>query len=208
MPEGITFDGMSPMLDGTWYNPTTGDSFTVKDTFFEDNNLLVMTTDGRQIGYNTIQHYIKSDKPIKKDPTIQQSKQPQQNNLPAEVAAILDNGDDNMQMLPDDAQMIMGNSAIPSIQSPVQPTPISDAGIIERAIGKSKQPKIDFKISWTNMPAREMDMLINVMDCKMDDIVEWELSKINMQDIMVDIRKSVAKFITSELDKYNKPSKK
>lgn len=208
MPEGITFDGMNPILDGTWYNPTTGDSFTVKDTFFEDNNLLVMTTDGRQIGYNTIQHYIKSDKPIKKDPTIQQSKQPQQNNLPAEVAAILDNGDDNMQMLPDDAQMIMGNNTIPDIQSPILPASISDASIIERAIGKSKQPKIDFKISWADMPAREMDMLISVMNCKIDDIVEWELSKIDTRDIMENIRESVAKFIKSELDKYNKPSKK
>ena len=53
-----------PFMSGTWYNPNTGDSFTVRDTFFEDNNLIVMTTDGRRLNYDIVSRYIKSDKPI------------------------------------------------------------------------------------------------------------------------------------------------
>ena len=73
--------GDGPMLDGTWYNPKTGDSFTVRDTFFEDNNLIVMTTDGRRLDYNIISKYIKSadgkvpmmQKPTPAAPAVPQS---------------------------------------------------------------------------------------------------------------------------------------
>ena len=33
MIPGITFSGDGPMMKGYWYNPSTGDSFTVKDSF-------------------------------------------------------------------------------------------------------------------------------------------------------------------------------
>ena len=46
--------GEGPILSGHWYNPSTGDSFTVKDTYFEDNNLYVITTDGRRMNYDMI----------------------------------------------------------------------------------------------------------------------------------------------------------
>ena len=54
---GINFSMDGPIMDGTWYNTTTGDSFTVRDTFFQDNQLMVATTDGRLMDYNMIQNY-------------------------------------------------------------------------------------------------------------------------------------------------------
>ena len=66
----IMFDGGVPMLDGTWYDPKTGNSITIRDTFFEDNNLVIMTTDGRKIPYTQMERYIKSDKPIPKQPKV------------------------------------------------------------------------------------------------------------------------------------------
>ena len=61
---GITFGSDGPMMDGTWYNPKTGDSFTVRNTFFEDNQFIIQTTDGRVLNYEQIQNYVKSDKPM------------------------------------------------------------------------------------------------------------------------------------------------
>ena len=48
------FSGETPMMEGKWYNPHTGDSFTVRNTFFEDNQLVVQTMDGRLLEYNQL----------------------------------------------------------------------------------------------------------------------------------------------------------
>ena len=66
MMPGISFNLDGPIMTGTWYNPKTGDKFTVRDTYFEDNNYMVITTDGRRMDYNMIQNYVKSDSPIPK----------------------------------------------------------------------------------------------------------------------------------------------
>ena len=42
-PTIFTNDG--PMMTGTWYNPTNGDSFTVADSFFQDNQYIVKIVD-------------------------------------------------------------------------------------------------------------------------------------------------------------------
>ena len=42
---GMMFGGEGPVMQGTWYNPNTGDAFTVRDSFFEDNQYVVTTTD-------------------------------------------------------------------------------------------------------------------------------------------------------------------
>ena len=41
---GMMFGGEGPVMQGTWYNPTTGDAFTVRDSFFEDNQYVITTT--------------------------------------------------------------------------------------------------------------------------------------------------------------------
>ena len=46
MNTGLTFGSEGPMMEGTWYNTRTGDSFTVRDSFFEDNQFVITTTDG------------------------------------------------------------------------------------------------------------------------------------------------------------------
>ena len=66
----VMFNGGVPMLDGTWYDPKTGNSITVRDTLFEDNNLVIVTTDGRRIPYSQMERYVKSDKPIPKQPKV------------------------------------------------------------------------------------------------------------------------------------------
>ena len=54
----LTFGMEGPIMDGTWYNTQTGDSFTVRNSFFEDNQYIVQTTDGRILRYDQIQNYI------------------------------------------------------------------------------------------------------------------------------------------------------
>ena len=37
MNNGVMFNTEGPIMTGSWYNPNTGDSFVVRDSFFENN---------------------------------------------------------------------------------------------------------------------------------------------------------------------------
>ena len=96
MNNGIQFNGDGPMMSGTWYNPQTGHKFTVRDSFFEDGNFIVMATNGQRYDYNTIQNYIQCNdangKAIEPDSSVMAPKSEQATkNLPPEVANILEN---------------------------------------------------------------------------------------------------------------------
>ena len=73
---GITFDGTAPMMEGTWFNPKTGDVVKIRDTFFENNNYIARTTDGRMLNYSQLQNYIRDDSKSLKKP-VQEQKTPE-----------------------------------------------------------------------------------------------------------------------------------
>ena len=58
MMNGINFGMDGPQVTGWWYNPATGDKFNAIDTYFEDNNLLIKTADGRLLNFNQIQNFV------------------------------------------------------------------------------------------------------------------------------------------------------
>ena len=103
---GMMFGGEGPVMNGTWYNPHTGDAFTVRDSFFEDNQYVVTTTDGRYFRYDQLQNYIQSDMKLddlKKIKTEVENK-PKIEELPAEVSNLIDNEPNtfNDLILPED----------------------------------------------------------------------------------------------------------
>ena len=63
MMNGMNFGMEGPQVNGWWYNPKTGDRFNALDTYFEDNNLLIKTADGRLLNYNQIQNYVHVEDP-------------------------------------------------------------------------------------------------------------------------------------------------
>ena len=46
---GIMMDG--PTIEGVWQNPKTGDFFTVRDSYMEDDDFIIIATDGRRFNY-------------------------------------------------------------------------------------------------------------------------------------------------------------
>lgn len=181
---GILFQGTSPIMTGTWYNPSTGDSFTVKDTFFENNEYVVYTTDNRMLNYNQIQHYVQTD-----------NKDMVEDKLPPEVSAMLETNNDT-GILPEDQLLINGNFydkelqnglQIPHIQIDVNKsatTSITDnTHIIEKALSKTTLPDISVKLNWTKYPEREIDMLVDIMDIPVSEIVDWYINKFGANEI-------------------------
>lgn len=127
MGGGVQFNSDGPIMSGTWYNPKTGHKFTVRDCFFEDNNFIVMATNGQRYDYNTIQHYIQCNdadgKAIEPDSSVMAPQaQRVQSELPPEVAGILDTTDttDNYDefMIPEDAEMVAENPLTKGLSKP------------------------------------------------------------------------------------------
>ena len=200
-PTIFTNDG--PMMTGTWYNPTNGDSFTVADSFFQDNQYIVKTTDGRLLDYNFIQHYVKSDKPIPKQPTEQKKEK-----LPEEVANLLANNDDDI--LEEDLQLISNNNLgnlkdnqrnNPSQKTHTQPTTnvSTELVIVQKALSKTSEPLMNIDITWNNFPSKEIGLLTEVMDINVDDVISYYLSQIDMQGIYNNLATCLIEFIKNKL---------
>lgn len=181
--QGLTFGMEGPNMEGTWYNPHTGDSFTVRNSFFEDNQFIVQTEDGRILKYEQIQEYIKSDKPINIQTPVQAE------TLPAEVTNILESNYDS-NILADDLAMISGNS-LGNLHIPIPPTQTEPQGhpessfsnytIVDKALSKRSLPQIQIGIMWNDCPYEEMGMLKNLMDVTDVDIVTWYLDQIDVE---------------------------
>lgn len=205
---GINFTMDGPIMDGTWYNISTGDSFTVRDTFFQDNQLMVSTTDGRLMDYNMIQNYIKSDKPINVP------KQQKNNEIPTEVVELLESSSpQDPYMLEEDMNLIYNN--MPTVtksnncttpklhtDSVVDTVKTEDQRLVERVLSRQQQPSISCNINWTKFPQKQMDVLMDMMGVDLDDVCDFYISKIDLNDIRESIKRDIKTYIESAMG-YN-----
>ena len=205
--QGIMFNGETPMMSGNWYNPSTGDTFTVRNTFFEDNQLIVQTMDGRVLNYNQLQHYVQSNgndpMPVPQDKSTVST---MNNQLPPEVTSLIE--DDGM--LADDAQLIMGYSRgsepvkLGNINETRQPEQKSEPvnfneSIISKALAKHDLPKLDIKIDETTIPETAIKMLYDIMDIPAEEIAEWYINNMNINELRKQITEQLNTYISEIL---------
>ena len=195
MVNNVTFNMDGPTITGHWYNTKTGDSFTVRDSFFEDNQLIIQATDGRIFGYDQLQDYIQSKEKI-------EIPKPQNNIIPKEVINELE--DDFV-----DLSQPLGN-----IYNEVKLEPIynEEKAILDRTLTKKSKPKSTTKIDWKNFPLNEIQFLNESMDIDMNVIINWYLGQIDMNEIKNEVSKSIESFIKNSFKKEEpkpepKPSK-
>lgn len=203
---GLIFNTEGPMMSGTWYNPSTGDSFTVRDSFFEDNQFVVSTTDGRILNYNQIQHYVKSDKPLDMQPDLQKNTK-----HPAEVMDLIEPiNETSFDLLPEDQSLIGGNLRdsgdrrinLNNNYTNFNQNALSNAPIIGKALSKIDLPEVDLKLKWKQSPDKEILLLMDVMDISLDEIVEWYMNKFNMDEIRQRVQHEVKILL---YNKYGRP---
>lgn len=220
MNNGINFAMEGPMMEGTWYNTITGDSFTVRDTFFENNQLMVATTDGRMLDYNIIQNYIKSDKPI----DVQKKPKQTMSEVPAEVLNMLETNDSQSDMLEEDMNLLQGNmhkqpvaTQTPPVSQVVTPQPVEseDDMLVRRILKRSIAPEVECKVAWKNFPTKQMEML-DMMAVDVDAIVDYYIKDIDLNVIKEIVKDGIKKHIEKSLspqdeevkEKPQKPTKK
>jgi hypothetical protein len=202
---GMMFGGEGPIMQGTWYDPNTGDAFTVRDSFFEDNQYVVTTTDGRYLNYNQLQSYIQTDMKLE---DIKRMKAENQNTvkeqLPAEVANLIEGSNNpySGMMTPED--MMIGNTTVNlgnlyRDDLPVQHTSVGDVyvdpysagkgqsmneAIIEKALKNAEKPEFNVDVIWDNFPLKQIEMLKDIMEIPEDEIIDWYLDNIEMAEVV------------------------
>lgn len=199
MNNGIMFNADAPTMDGHWYNPGSEDNFTVKDTFFEDGQYKVLTTDGRLLGYDQIQYYVKVDKPIikKKD-----------NPVPSNILNEIDENND--MLLEEDLNII--NGKIGNIYSPPTETKQdTDIVVLDKALNKNTLPEIQVSIKWKDFPKSEINMVCSLLDIPMEKIISWYTDKMNISELKCSLNDALKNYIIKNIKEettQKKPSTK
>lgn len=198
----VMFDGGIPMLEGTWYNPKTGDSLTIRDTLFEDNNLVVLTTDGRRVPYTQMEKYVKSDKPIPKmpkvDPNITKKKKQQPSKRDEALAEpatwddlILD--EDKDVLGGDTNPLLKGLNNIPK-KKKEEPKSVDDQ-ILEKALKRwDNDIKVDVSIQW-GAKESTLNNLMDMFGFTEEDFAKYLLSKVKNIDLEEPMKEAIKKII-------------
>ena len=197
----MMFGGEGPIMQGTWFNPKTGDSFTVRDSFFEDNQYVVTTTDGRYFKYDQLQNYIQGES--KHMDEIKANLKSDTEQLPSEVSSIIEGDEYSNLFIEDDISILnkpqksLGNLYTPVIDEVKTPINMNNA-IIEKALKNTVLPKFNINVNWDNFPEKQIEMLKDVMEISEDEIIEWYLNNIQMIDVVDNLKDSIKQKILNK----------
>lgn len=172
-----TFDlSTGPDLTGSWKNYKTGQVIKIKDTLFEDNNLVGVTTAGQMINMNQLKDFVKydpsKDETSSQTPSTWPSAAPApQKQMPQATSDVLLRGlktddpyldnsylGDQYSAIPGDSYMGDGYGLpnnIPTTtttgkDSNIYASPINDPdqSAIDKVLGDIEGPQIDVKVTW------------------------------------------------------------
>jgi hypothetical protein len=206
MNNNITFGIDGPMMSGKWYNPKTGDTFTVRETFFEDNELIIQAMDGRVFKFDRIQDYIQSNG---NEEFKQPEPQPRQSNndIPSEILDMIEDTsyiDELITPMPySQPQSFISQQPMSNpLDRPVKST---NTTIIERALNNKKDPKIHCDIKWKDMPLNEINTLIDMLGIEKEEIVEWYVNKLDINSIVECVKNDLKEYIEKSLPSQPEP---
>lgn len=203
-PNAFGIDG--PIMTGQWVNPQTGDKFTVRDSFFQDGQYVVQTTDGRMLGYNQLQQYVKME-------AVQQS-----STLPPEVEVLVGGSgpaSNSQDILPEDMAIIAGVPANSTASiAPVEKievdysrkdenNPIADFDkeMIRRMLNNKIIIEIFPQIIWTRYPQKELSILMDMFGVPADKITDFIMSKFDINDYVTGVRNYIKQAL-AEPERY------
>ena len=221
----MTHDG-SPMMggvmmEGTWFNRLTGDSFTVMDSYFEDNNFRVRTTDNRVLDYNTFQDYMQVDPkelPALKAEYDREHNAPARDPLSQPVKPSTTTGtttapDDYASLLAEDP--VLGSGIVPpadALNRPVVPSPRPttvpnepvntytnpNVVLIDKALRHQSIPTVKVSFDWDTFPKKQIEALTDVIDVPVSDIVDY-LYYETIETALPEIEQSLKEYIRSKI---------
>jgi hypothetical protein len=222
---GITFNGDGgPIMTGTWFNPQTGHKFTVRDCYFQDNQFMVLTTDGQTLDYNTIQNYVQAtDAQGKSQEPDNSLMKPQTEEIPPEVAAMMANDDD--MLTPEDKQLLDGSVSLGNINQPqsrrinldaqiATPQVDEDMAMTTRVLKRHSVPKLSVGIDWKS-PVKQIETLVDILGIDPDTIAQYYIAQLSSEELLAQAREALVAHINKIVNPSvatdvpsKKPSKK
>ena len=192
MPPMGMMGGPGMSISGKWYNKRTGRTITVRDSYFDDAGMQVMTADGQMInGDEFSRDYIQCDETIY-DENGQSTGQSEEIDYDAMFSGMQTSTSEmnyaSDTLLKQDAQVIK-----PTVQV-VQP---ENNPALDKLFSKlDDYPTLDINIKWNRIPISELNMLKNIFDLTNDDIAEYIY---NNYCTDVEIKKAISEAITRML---------
>lgn len=217
------FDGNSLQFEGTWYNQKTGDTVKVRDTLFENNQIIIRTNDGRMIPYDRFQNYVKVEKGFNPKTIQSPSKTNQTNSIPPEVLSeieperqpTLESFDTKMSrpetIVNNQHPNSMINTNIYDIDSDVEdnfvtkrvvsmtttkPVVNINQEIIQKALKDKPTPKCKVNITWKDCPLDAIKALVDMFDISKDELVEYYNAQIDKEEIVEAVRTAILEVFT------------
>lgn len=192
MPPMGMMGGPGMSISGKWYNKRTGKTITVRDSYFDDAGMQVMTADGQMInGDEFSRDYIQCDETIY-DENGHSTGQSEEIDYDAMFSGMQSSTPEmnyaTDTLLKQDAQVIKPTTQV------VQP---ENNPALDKLFSKlDDYPSLDINIKWNKIPISELNMLKNIFDLTNDDIAEYIY---NNYCTDVEIKKSISEAITRML---------
>ena len=210
-------------LTGSWENVRTGEVINIRDTIMMDNQMIGLSTDGRQIPFEKLQSFVKSDiaKPNTppKRTNISQKRTPRpskpfvddvdrEQNWGATTDDVDPSTDSGYEILPEDMDLLRKplsrKEDVNKTQKAEHSSPIST---VLDGLKKSEQPKINFNIKWDNIP-EGIIFLKKYLQISENDITDAVINKfININDIRDKLITDLKKIIEVGLNPEKKKTK-
>ena len=192
MPPMGMMGGPGMSISGKWYNKRTGRTIMVRDSYFDDAGMQVMTSDGQMInGDEFSRDYIQCDETIY-DENGQSTGQTEAIDYDAMFSGMksytpeMNYAADTL--LKQDAQVI--KPTVAAVQLENNPA-------LDKLFSKlDDYPSLDINIKWDKIPISELNMLKNIFDLTNDDIAEYIY---NNYCTDVEIKKAISNAITRML---------
>lgn len=203
-------------ITGTWVNKLTGDKIIVRNTFIDGDNMIIQTSDGRQISMNEFQNYI-------------QMSEDEYDSNGHKIGHGLSDFNDIMN-IENERRVIVGNSNTTrrvidnSVDDNIKETLASTVKYIEKqeathdniktvdnrtdAVKESEkllkklfekvELDVDVKVDLdcTNFPSKELNMLQTIYDVSVDEISDYILKNVINEEV---IRSAVAAYVKAQL---------
>lgn len=221
-------DQSSAFVSGTWMNPTTGHKFTVKDCVFENDELLIISTDGQHISGRMFADYVQDtgkdasgqavpslgnlSTPVSTPPVIvgdiPYEGQSSRADAPfgefsREVS--VDISDHSLQ--DEAAELLQGGASEPRRFNPNLLEGVThknmDLEMVTRVLRKHDLPTIE-TLKW-NKPTKQIDTLTDILGIDMETIVEYYVNRINPEELVSMVKEYLRKELLPDNEPLPKP---
>lgn len=166
----------------TWWSRDGKDHFTIRDVYFNGQEIQIRTMDGRMLNGDIMQEYIQSDTPV-----AQPTTQPQTHINKNLLLQGLD--EDNSDIFIEDTPKIGQN-----LNKPI-PEAVSESEnniIIRRMLDKLGWPeyKIKFEFDINEDYVKKLVDMAEIMEVNLNEVCDYVMSKMETEDMIQKIKQS------------------